>query len=160
MMNLELRHTTILLFVLISSKFCFAQKSDTIFQNTHYSHIEFYPCESARMLNSEALNENKILCFGNFIDSLKNGIWIYFYPNGQVLAKGKYKNGFKTGKWKYYVTGTSNNIIFSKNTHVTGQVIIDKNGWPKIIDKIHSENSYYEIENGRPIPHSRVCWLD
>ena len=138
----------------------FSQKLDTVFYKTYYSYIGFYPSESARMLSNENLSENKILCFGNYTDSLKNGPWIYFYPNGKVLAKGKYKNGFKTGKWKYFVSEVTRDVVFSKNTRVSGQIVIDNTGWPKVVDKIYTANSYYEIENGRPIPHSRVCWLD
>ncbi len=159
-MNLKLSDTMILLLLVILSSAGFSQKLDTVFQKSHYSHMEFYPCESARMSSNEGLNESKILCFGNYIDTLKNGPWVYFYPNGKILAKGKYKDGFKIGTWKYYVTEISNDVIFSKNTYVRGQVVIDDKGWPKIIDKVNTGNSYYTIENGRTSPHSRVCWLD
>lgn len=37
---------------------------------------------------------------------LANGIydstWIYYYPNGQKSASGKYKNGIKVGEWIYF----------------------------------------------------------
>lgn len=31
----------------------------------------------------------------------KTGEWIYFKPNGKLLAKGAYQNGKKAGKWIY-----------------------------------------------------------
>ena len=159
-MKLKLLVTIFMLLLLTLPNISYSQKSDTVFQRAHYSHIEFYPCQSARMSSNKELNENKILCFGNYIDTLKNGSWIYFYPNGKTLAKGKFRNGFKIGKWKYYVTNNSNDVVFSKNTYVRGQVLIDNTGWPKIIDKVNTGNTYYTIENGRINNNTRVLWLD
>ena len=70
--------------------FCFFTKAqtDTVIKKIHYNHVEYY-------------QDPKIKSIGNIKDSLKIGEWIYFKPNGSILAKGKYLNGKKTGKWKY-----------------------------------------------------------
>ena len=33
---------------------------------------------------------------------IKNGEFTWYYENGEVRLKGKYKNDFQTGTWKYY----------------------------------------------------------
>lgn len=71
--------------------------ADTIFQKTNYNTIGHYPSTFVR-----GAGENEILYFGNTEDSAKTGEWVYFYPDGKILAKGKYKNGKKFGVWCYY----------------------------------------------------------
>ena len=35
-------------------------------------------------------------------ESYKVSKWTYYHPNGEVKAKGKYKDGEKDGNWEYY----------------------------------------------------------
>jgi hypothetical protein len=39
---------------------------------------------------------------GNYVDGKEEGIWEYFYPNGQLSMKGSYKNGEYNGKWVFF----------------------------------------------------------
>lgn len=32
----------------------------------------------------------------------KTGIWSYFHENGNLYSRGQYRNGEKTGEWKFY----------------------------------------------------------
>lgn len=63
-------------------------QTDTVINKIHYNYVEYY-------------QHKKIKSVGNTKDSLKVGNWIYFKPDGKILAKGEYLNGKKTGKWKY-----------------------------------------------------------
>jgi len=139
----------------------FSQKPDTLYHNTLYSYIELYPSESSRIFNYELVNEKKIFYFGNYKDTVKNGAWVYFYPNGKTLAKGNYKDGLKKGKWKYYVSDVPREVIFSKKSHVIDKINFDATGWPKVIDVIRYEDgSYSSLENGRQPTISRGHFLD
>ena len=39
---------------------------------------------------------------GSFKDGKKVGPWVYYYSNGQLMAKGTYKNGKREGPWVMY----------------------------------------------------------
>lgn len=148
-----------MMFIFFSSK-TFSQQFDTLYKSEHYNYSEFFPSESARMKLEESLNENKILLFGNYKDTLKNGSWIYFYPNGNILAKGKYKNGFKRGKWKYYIGDDYNIVIFEKKSTVTGKVVFDDKGFPKIVDTIKHKDYSSHLINGQHEGDPPVRFLD
>ena len=146
--------------IIVFSNNLFSQKQDTLYHKQLYNYIEYYPIESLRMIGNETNYENKILFFGNKKDSLKNGEWIYFYPNGKVLAKGKFKNGLKKGKWKYYFSDSPTEVIFSKKSYVKDKISFDKTDWPKVIDVIKSGDGYFTLENGRPSYICRSHFLD
>ncbi len=63
-----------------------AQTKDIIYYKRHYNYCKYYHSESARMRQVELDNENKLFCLGNYVDSLKNGHWIYFYSSGKHFA--------------------------------------------------------------------------
>ena len=45
----------------------------------------------------------KCIGIGNYTNSIKNGEWIYYYPNEiVVLAKGQYLNGSRSGSWFFF----------------------------------------------------------
>ena len=37
-----------------------------------------------------------------YIDGVDYGKWIFYFPNGKIETKGKFRNGKRVGKWKYY----------------------------------------------------------
>ncbi len=37
-----------------------------------------------------------------YIDGVDYGKWVFYFPNGEIETKGKFKNGVRIGKWKYY----------------------------------------------------------
>ena len=39
---------------------------------------------------------------GNYKDGFVDGLWTYWYKNGQREMEGFYKNGWKDGLWTYY----------------------------------------------------------
>ena len=41
----------------------------------------------------------------------KQGLWEYYYPNGQLHIKGSYVSGEKEGIWEYYYSYGSLNAI-------------------------------------------------
>ena len=36
------------------------------------------------------------------VNGIKNGDFVWYYPNGEIKLKGKFENDKKTGTWKYY----------------------------------------------------------
>jgi len=46
--------------------------------------------------------EGKIEFEGNVQNGLKEGLWIYYYPNGQKKKEGVYADGLKEGTWTYW----------------------------------------------------------
>lgn len=37
-----------------------------------------------------------------YIDGVDYGNWVFYFPNGKIETKGKFRNGVRIGKWKYY----------------------------------------------------------
>ena len=48
----------------------------------------------------------------------REGPWIYYYDNGQVMCKGTWKDGKHQGPWVYY---WDNGQVFSKGTYKDGK---------------------------------------
>jgi len=44
----------------------------------------------------------KIKSIGNYSDSLRQGQWKFYKPDGTILAIGNFKQGVAKGKWIYY----------------------------------------------------------
>jgi len=53
-------------------------------------------------MNSHFENEplNRYITRNN--SKLEHGIWVYYYPMGEVWAKGNYHYGESSGIWEYY----------------------------------------------------------
>jgi len=49
-----------------------------------------------------------------FHHHIPHGIWIYYYPNGDLRAVGKFKKGKKRGKW-FYLDENGNKITEPNN---------------------------------------------
>jgi len=54
-----------------------------------------------------------------YIDGVDYGKWIFYFPNGEIETKGKFRNGMRIGKWKYYYDSGSLKQISSYSR--TGQ---------------------------------------
>ncbi len=39
---------------------------------------------------------------GSFSDGMKDGPWVSYWTNGQLLSKGTYKDGKSEGPWVWY----------------------------------------------------------
>ena len=37
-----------------------------------------------------------------YVDGVDYGKWVFYFPNGEIETKGKFRNGVRVGKWKYY----------------------------------------------------------
>tara|TARA_B100001175_G_scaffold253905_1_gene221560 strand:+ start:1359 stop:1709 length:351 start_codon:yes stop_codon:yes gene_type:complete len=37
-----------------------------------------------------------------YLNGVDYGIWIFYFPNGKIETKGKFKDGKRVRKWKYY----------------------------------------------------------
>jgi len=46
--------------------------------------------------------QGKVEFEGNVQNGLKEGLWIYYYTNGQKMKEGVYKDGLKEGTWTYW----------------------------------------------------------
>ena len=58
---------------------------------------------------------------GNFIDGKQNGLWKYYYTNGQLYSEGNFKDDNKIGCWKYYDGNEKPYIegrLFDKNEEI------------------------------------------
>ncbi len=55
------------------------------------------------ILGSELYKLDTLVAKGFILSSgIYDSSWIYFYPNSQKAASGKYKNGIKVGEWIYF----------------------------------------------------------
>ncbi|MEN0006708.1 MAG: toxin-antitoxin system YwqK family antitoxin [Bacteroidota bacterium] len=61
---------------------------------------------------------------GNFnlegTDTIKQGYWIYYHPNGQLAASGEFRRNLKHGDWKlFYPSGIIKDMVrFSNGTMI------------------------------------------
>lgn len=70
---------------------------------------------SAIYLSSQSVNGNRTLYYpsgseqaaGSFLDSKRDGLWIYYYENHSVQSKGCYKAGVPDSAWQWYYPGGS-----------------------------------------------------
>ena len=37
-----------------------------------------------------------------YLNGVDYGKWIFYFPNGKIETKGKFKDGKRVGKWRYY----------------------------------------------------------
>ena len=45
---------------------------------------------------------NLLMMEGEYADSLKNGLFKFYYPDGKLMASGNYKDGLMSGTWYWY----------------------------------------------------------
>ena len=68
---------------------CYAQ-SDTIVDQIKYNHIKYYENNNVNGLGNYKLNGDK---------KIKNGAWVIFDHNSNIIAKGQYRKDKKNGYW-------------------------------------------------------------
>lgn len=49
---------------------------------------------------------------------MKDGVWKYFYSNGNIKEEGNYKDGLKDGIWKYQ---NENGCLKSEGSYENGK---------------------------------------
>ena len=37
-----------------------------------------------------------------YLNGIDYGKWIFYFPNGKIETKGKFRDGKRVGKWRYY----------------------------------------------------------
>ena len=66
-----------------------------------------------------------------YVAGVDYGNWIFYYPNGEIETKGKFRDGQRVGKWKYYYdSGNLKQIsIYSRDGQRAGKWIeYEENG--------------------------------
>ena len=59
-------------------------------------------------LNYNSINKLTTLSDGvkrsiqQYLNGVDYGNWIFYFSNGKVETKGKFRDGMRVGKWKYY----------------------------------------------------------
>ena len=74
-------------------------------------------------LSRYKFSEHKINNFKNFKDGKKDGLWIYWYENGQKASRKTYINNKKDGKWTQWY---ENGQMKSEGTYKDGKEISSK----------------------------------
>jgi uncharacterized protein len=74
--------------------------------------------ENNKLFKQEFYN-NDTLVFSGLVDTLnnKNGIWLYYYSNGNIKKKGTFKNNRKTGVWEFFY---ENKNLEQKGNYLNG----------------------------------------
>lgn len=90
-----------------------------------------------------------IIGCGQMKDSLKHGKWIYVLPSGKILARGKYKNGYKVGNWEYDFYDYKV-VYFKKNSKIRDIVRFPENIKSEIVDYSEKSNSILYINGNYP----------
>jgi|TARA_B110000240_G_scaffold185_1_gene176 hypothetical protein len=118
----------ILLLLLLTSTFAFAQKTKKIKENAGYGKAKFYVLKSDGVTKH---GEYKTTSYtppfrnvikGNYINGKREGLWTEKYDQSRspIRMQGNYQNDKKIGNWKYY--DSKRNLIqefdFDKNEFV------------------------------------------
>ena len=54
----------------------------------------------------EKINYDKVSIEGSYLNGKKNGRWVWYSPDGQIIKYESYANGLKSGDWKSFFDGT------------------------------------------------------
>ena len=54
----------------------------------------------------ERINSGKVNIEGSYSNGKKDGRWVWYSPDGQIIKYESYANGFKSGKWTSFFEGT------------------------------------------------------
>ncbi|MBC7862863.1 MAG: hypothetical protein IAF38_07800, partial [Bacteroidia bacterium] len=65
-------------------------KKDTIINGVHCNFVECYPGGSVKVMGQKKVQVDSTQ--RRFKDSLREGLWMYYDPNGKVVAKGNFVN--------------------------------------------------------------------
>lgn len=47
-------------------------------------------------------SDGQLIAKGTYKDGKKEGMWFYYFPNGHIEQKGRYKDDLPTGEWVWY----------------------------------------------------------
>ena len=80
---------------------------------------------------------------GTLVDGYKDGLWIAYYPEGQVKAKGSFDRGFKTGQWIWYHENGEISSVekWNRGIYKQGQYW-DEKGNPSDISEVFTDPRY------------------
>ena len=86
---------------------------------TRYAHFDF----KAKAFNGhfrDVINEDEhiVLTEGYYKNNKKNGPFILRYPNGQVYAKGNYKDDMYDGRWETFFEDGKPSLVFEADKNV------------------------------------------
>jgi antitoxin component YwqK of YwqJK toxin-antitoxin module len=81
-------------------------KSTTIYNKAGKKDGVSTSYDSDGKITATEIYKNGVLLSKGVIDEegLYQGMWEFYYLNGNIRSKGEYKDGNKFGKWKYYFT--------------------------------------------------------
>ena len=138
-----MKTTLFVLFSLLLSN-CFSQQ-DTVVGRKKFNTIIYYPYFDYK--GNDTTKNNYVTGIGNMEDSTKVGVWTYYLSNGKILAKGRYKNGYKNGKWVYL--GNEVGLIWARSAKAKDYIRFNKeNKKPEIVDVVDTKNTSYKMVNG------------
>ncbi len=136
--------TTLFILFSLHINTCFSQQ-DTTINGKHFNTIIYYPYFDYK--GNDTIKNNYVIGIGNTLDSAKTGIWTYYLNDGRILAKGKYKNGYKNGKWVYL--GNQLGLIWDKSAKAKDYIRFNNtNKRPEIVDVVNTEKVSYKMING------------
>lgn len=85
-------------------------------------------------VNDYYLKTGKLQMSGNYIGSVKNGAFKFFYPNGTEKSSGNYVKNVKDGIWtNYYENGSFRDKLLYNGSDVTPLSYYDSSGVQKLI---------------------------
>lgn len=138
-----MKTTLLLTFILLFCK-CYSQQ-DTIVNGKHFNTIIYYPYFDYKC--NDTTKNNYVVGIGNIIDSVKTGLWTYYLSDGRILAKGKYKNGYKNGKWVYL--GNQLGLIWDKSAKAKDYIRFNStNKRAEIVDIVDTKFTSCKMING------------
>jgi antitoxin component YwqK of YwqJK toxin-antitoxin module len=80
-------------------------KAHLVDQNEQGVHVRIYRMKS-----------NTLLCTGIYESedlTTRNGLFVFYYPNGKIESSGRYKDDIKVGEWKRYtIDGTEKPSLY------------------------------------------------
>ncbi len=131
------------------------QQADTVIAGIHYNTIIYYQNFQYKPTQSECT----VIAYGTITAGVKTGYWRYVSKSGDVLAEGKYRDGFKKGNWDYWPPAMSPvRIHWKKSDHADSYIAFYDNTEINIID--FDKKTKYQLKiNGGQLPEHPVRFL-
>lgn len=63
--------------------------------------------------DSPVYDNGQVICSGEKINSLNEGVWTWYFEDGSIQMKGNFSRGKRTGTWKTY--SKDGNLISESN---------------------------------------------
>lgn len=90
----------------------------------------------------EIFSNDKLVAKGNYKDNKEEGIWVYWYENGNKKAEGNFEKGEKIGLW---VEWYDDDVLMWKGTWENGKRVVHYEGDKPIIRFLDKEISDNEL---------------